>query len=108
MRAAVSSQTTLPALLWAPSLPGQQKGEPCAFQLSAVLCRNISADIFTGKVLSNLQDILCQTLACPKRLPFFNKLEIWPKRKGEEERVNSNIEKGISLEQKPSIQIPKQ
>lgn len=71
VRAAVSSQITLPALLWAPSLPGQQKREPCAFQLSAVMCRNISADIFTGKILANLRDILCQTLVCPKRLPFF-------------------------------------
>lgn len=92
MKAVVSSQTTSPALLWVLSLLGQQKGELCTFQLSSFMWRNNSADTFIGKILANLRDILCQTPARPKTLLFFNKLAIWPKRKGEEERVNNNIE----------------
>lgn len=108
VKAAVSFQSTSLPLLWTLYFCGQQKGELCASQLFAFICRNISADSFIRKILYNLQDILCRSLAYLKRLLFFNMLSIWPKSKGEEERVNNYIEKGISLEQKPSLQIPKQ
>lgn len=58
---------------------------------SVLMCRNTSADIFIVKMLSNLWDTLCLSLACLKRLFFFSKFPVWPKYSREEERVNNNI-----------------
>lgn len=109
MKATVSSQTTSLTLLWAPSLLGSRmeifvllscllscvgksqliyiyRGNPPRDPLPN---SSMSEEIVTGFVW----------LVC-----FFNKVAIWLKCK--QERVNNNIEKGMSLTQKPSLRMP--
>lgn len=91
VKAVLSSQNASLDLLWALSLPGHQKEGLCASQLSVLMSRNTSANIFIVKILSNLWDTLCLFLACLKRLFSFSELPVWPKYNREEERVNNNI-----------------